>query len=581
MTLDGITISAIVEELQDKITDGKIQKINQINDSLIILTIYNKETYKLLISIDSSNPRIHFTTKSFQNPTRPPNFCMVLRKHLQGFRIINIEQNKLDRTIIFTIDSFNELGIKSEKKLILDIMGKHSNLVLINEENKVIDAIKRISHDMSRVRAVYPGSSFDLIGSGKIDIDQETVDLSQLDIEDKTQIFRIFYSNFTGFSPLIGHEIAYKANLDSRRPFGSLDEKELQALNASFNKIRTTIVNKNFSPLAYLDEKTDRLIDYYCFELDHLAGLKQYDDSISNIIDNFYLENLHDDSLGQAKNALKDKIDHLLQKDIKKLDLMEKDLVKSKDYDQYRIEGDLLSSSVHLLKKGMDQVEVYNYYSNENLIIDLESHKSPWENVEKKYKKGKKLHRTNKILQDKIPLVKGEILYLDSILNSIDLVSNTSELEEIKDELIKGDYIKKTRSKKKKKVQEKSEPYKFITDNKLIIYVGKNNQQNEQITLKEANKDDYFFHVKDLPGSHVILKNNQNILEEEDILAAAYLAAKHSKASNDLNVDVDYTEKKNVYKEKGAKPGMVYYNNFITLRVDLENKPKNIRQLAD
>jgi len=582
MTLDGITISAIIKELKENIMDGKIQKINQINDNLIIFSIYKQKTYKLLVSVDSSNPRLHFTTKTFENPKRPTNFCMVLRKHLQGSRIINIEQYKLDRTIIFTIDSFNELGLRSEKKLILDLMGKHSNLVLINEEDKVIEAIKRISHDMSRVRAVYPGSSFKLIESDKLDIGQEAIDLKDLAIEDKTQIFRIFYSNFTGFSPLIGHEIAYRANLDSRRPFGSLDDKELEDLNRAFNQVRQTIADKNYRPLVYLDEKRDTPRSYYCFDLDHLTGKKVYSDSMSEIIDNFYLETLHDDRLGQAQNALKDKIDHLNQKNIKKLDLMKKDLVNSENYDVFRVEGDLLASNVHLIKKGMDQVSVYNYYENENMDIALEAKRSPWENVERKYKKGKKLHRTNKILKEKIPLVEGEILYLNSILNSIDIVSNTSELEEIKEELIKEGYIKKSRNKaRKKNKEEKSEPYRFITDNKLMIFVGKNNQQNEQITLKEANKEDYFFHVKDIPGSHVILKNNQNILTEEDMLAAAYLAAKYSKAKNDNHVDVDYTEKKNVYKEKGAKPGMVYYNNFKTIRVDLEEKPKNIRQLVD
>lgn len=568
MTIDGIILSCIVKELKNILINGRIQKINHINKNLVIFNVYSDKNYKLLISIDSQAPRIHITQKDYTNPSVPSNFTMVLRKHLNNSRIIDIKQVRLDRTVEFTIDSRNEMGMKVERKLVVDLMGKHSNLVLINENNVVIEAIKRVSHDMSRVRAVYPGSHFENISSDKMNILEQVNDLDSIEIDDNTSIFKIFYMNYEGFSPIIGREICYRSDLEPKRNYGSLSSQEKEKLNLKFLEIVDLIRDCKFNPnLIYIN---DKLSSFYCFELFHLGSNISTKDTISEVIDEYYLLNTNDDSLNQSKNNLLSNIKKIIDKKSNKLDYMKSDLENAKTFDEFRIEGELLSANIHKLSRGMKSIDLLNYYTNETNTIFLDEKKDGWQNVEKKYKESKKLKKSYTLLNKYIPLLKEEIDYLLDITRQLSDIKSMQELTEIKTELHEEGYIKNTLKKHNKKPQEASKPQKFETFDGSIIFVGKNNKQNEQLTLRDASKEDLFFHVKDLPGSHVILKNDGNIFSDNDIKIAAFLAAKHSKYSEENYLDVDYTERKNVFKNKGAKPGMVYYNNFKTMRVNLK-----------
>lgn len=577
MAIDGITIKSLVEELKNKLVGGHIQKIYQLNNHVILLKIYNRGNFKLLISSNPQNARIHLTSAKYDNPNKPPQFAMILRKHIQNYIIKDIKQISMDRSLEIIISGKDDLGFETDKRLMIDIMGKHSNIVLTNEDYIVIEAIKRISHEMSSVRAVYPGTKFTKLEDDKIDIRKETIPLNKLDIPDNYKIRKIFYMNYIGFGPQIGDEISYRAGIDLSRNYGSLNSIEKEKLNKEFLDLSKSIIQSNFSSFIYFDN--DKVSDFYPIELKHKGNNRQEFDSISEALDRYYLENVNDNSINQAKESVRQTLESIITKSNNKLSNLELDFENSKNYDQYRIEGDLLSSVAHNIKKGDKAIEVRNYYSNEMMEIELNPKKSAWENIDLKYKKSKKLHKANSLLKESIPKLKEYIAYLNEIIRQLDLIETMTELEEVKEELRNENILKRhTRNKNKNKSQEKSTYHRFETHNGNFIYVGKNNKQNEELTLRIANSDDLFFHIKDLPGSHVIVKKTTEVSEEE-IEIAAYLAAKYSKNGNDRYIDVDYTEKKNVNKSRGSKPGMVYYTNYTTIRVDLEDIPDGFRKI--
>ncbi|MGY3776785.1 Rqc2 family fibronectin-binding protein [Helcococcus sueciensis] len=575
MALDGIVLKSLVKEFNEKLINGHIQKIYQINEHILILNIYNKENYKLLISSNPQNARIHLTDFKYDNPTTPPQFAMILRKHILNSTIKEIKQIGMDRSLEIVISTKDELGLDTVRRLMIDIMGKYSNIVLTNENYKVIESIKRISHEMSSVRAVYPGTQFSKLEDNKINILKNTPNLQDLEIPETYKIKKVFYMLFQGFGPQIGDEIAFRANIDFSRSYGTLNSEEKENLNQVFQSVVSEIKSNKFEPHLYFDK--EKSIDFYSMKLLSKGDNYKTYDSISEVLDIYYSQNVNDNSLNQVKSNLVKTIEQKISHNVTKLDNLNKDFDESKKYEVYRIEGDLLSTVAYKIKKGQRNIEVYNYYDDTMININLDNRKSAWENIELKYKKSKKLYKSYNILLESIPNLEEEISYLRNIISQIYLAENHNEVSEIKEELIDQKFIKKP-SKSKKKKEEKSSPHKYITDNNNIIYVGKNNKQNEYLTLREANPNDYFFHIKDLPGSHVILKNNQKI-EDYEIEIAAYLAANFSKNSSDRYIDVDYTEKKNVNKAKGSKPGMVYYTNYTTIRVDLENTPKNFKKM--
>ncbi len=575
MALDGIVLKSLVKEFNEKLINGHIQKIYQINEHILILNIYNKENYKLLISSNPQNARIHLTDFKYDNPTTPPQFAMILRKHIQNSTIKEIKQIGMDRSLEIVISTKDELGLDTERRLMIDIMGKYSNIVLTNKNYKVIESIKRISHEMSSVRAVYPGTQFSKLEDNKINILKNTPNLQDLEIPETYKIKKVFYMLFQGFGPQIGDEIAFRSSIDFSRSYGTLNSEERENLNQVFQSVVSEIKSNKFEPHLYFDK--EKSIDFYSMKLLSKGDNYKTYDSISEVLDIYYSQNVNDNSLNQVKSNLVKTIEQKISHNVTKLDNLNKDFDESKKYEIYRIEGDLLSTVAYEIKKGQGNIEVYNYYDDTMININLDNRKSAWENIELKYKKSKKLHKSYNILLESIPNLEEEISYLRNIISQINLAENHNEVSEIKEELIDQNIIKKS-SKSKKIKEEKSIPHKYITNNNNIIYVGKNNKQNEYLTLREANPDDYFFHIKDLPGSHVILKNNQKI-EDYEIKIAAYLAAKFSKNSNDRYIDVDYTQKKNVNKSKGSKPGMVYYTNYTTIRIDIENQPIGFKKM--
>lgn len=569
MTFDGITTKAIIDEISPLLIGGKINKINQINKDTLIFQIYNKKNYSLLISANSSHSRIHLTENKYENPMVAPDFSMILRKHLQAGTIIDIKQISLDRTIFIYISAHDEMGYETTNVLAIELMGRHSNIVLLNNENIVYDSIKRVTLKMSSVRQILPKAKYEIFGDDKENILEEYKNISELDIKDSTKLYKIFYMKYTGFSPLIGMEICFNANLDPDRRFDSLSKDELNMLENEFNKIIKNIRDSNFSPTIYL--QGERYTNVYAFKLKHLPNETKLFESISKAIDEFFTQTARVDKLGQGIKKYESIIKLRLEKENKKYIAMSKQYEETKNIDSLRKEGDLLSAYAYLICKGDDNLNVLDYNTNEYVDIKIDPRKTPWENIEQKYKKASKLKKSKNYLDKSVPIIKSNIEYLNQLLLTLTQVTTVNELDEIKVELEDAGLIKKNKKKAKKK-ESFSKPLHYVYRN-YDIFVGKNNRQNDELTFKLANKDDYFIHVKGSTGAHVILRSDKNP-DDSIKYVAAWLAATHSSEANANIVQVDITEKKNVGKAKGAQPGMVYYTNYETINVDTNDEFK-------
>lgn len=577
MSYDGLVTKAITFEIKNLLLGGKIQKISQPSKNDIVLNIYSVgKSYKLLLSANNNEARVHITERKYENPISPPNFCMVLRKYLNQSKIVDIEQYKMDRVIIFHISSVDEMGFDISNKLIVEIMGKYSNIILTDENYKIIDSIKRVNFKMSSVREILPGLEYKFIESNKINILESdfSLDILKLDknIADNQNPEKLLYENYLGFSPTIAKELIYKSNIDPRINWGLVSEDEKQLLNDNLYELRNSLINNTYSPVLYKNSRNYK--EFYSFDLSSLGFEKILCKSMSNAIENFYESNKSNDRLRQIKNNLLRKINSQIKLVNKKIEILNKNLSKEKNMDSIRMKGDLLAANVNKLNKGYKEIILKDFYNNnKDIKISLDSRKNPWENVDSYYKRYKKIKNSIDFAKDDLPKQKDLLEYLNQVCDFVERSESISDLDEIKEELIENKIIKNT-SRNKKKTKAKSKPMQFKTVDNSNIYVGKNSRQNDYITLKLANKNDYFFHVRNAPGSHVILKTN--LLNENDIKIASYLAASNSSQAKSNKVDVDYTEKKNVNKAKGAKPGMVYYENFKTVTVNMDENPKNL-----
>ncbi|MBF1295341.1 MAG: fibronectin/fibrinogen-binding protein [Parvimonas sp.] len=570
MSFDGIFTKAVVDEIYTLLLNGKINKINQPDKNEINLQIYNKENYKLLLSCANNLSRIHLSEKSKKNPITAYNFCMLLRKHLVGGTIKNIYQHKMDRVVCFEIENLNELKELSKKLLIIEIMGKHSNIILVDKEsNKIIDAIKHIDSRQSSIREVFPNKDYFFVKDEKENILDENYKLPSeiLKISEPISMKKFFYSNYLGFSPIISYELLNNSNVDSDINSANLNYEDIKRIDENFVKIVENIKDKNYYPIFIKDEMNNNK-DFYCFDL-NLYEKKESVDSLSKLVESFYHNNSLRDRINQKASGFKKIVNTKLNRLTNKYLAMNDELLNNQSKEDFKIFADLLSINIYKIEKGMKKISVENIYDNmEEVEISLDEKKSPRENIEAYYKKYKKLKTADEIIKAELPKIEEEMKYIKQILETIEIITELNELSEIEEELISLGYVRK--SKKNKQKLEKSKPYVFETDSGALIYVGKNNLQNENLTLKFANKNDIFFHAQDVPGSHVILRGAN--LTEDDYKIAGFLAGYYSYFKNEGYANVDYTEKKHIRKAKGTGLGMVYYDNYKTLFIDFKDK---------
>lgn len=573
MSLDGIVVKNIVKELKETILSGRIDKIYQPEKDQIVINIYNKgKNHRLLISASSNNPRIHLTKYGTTNPDSPPMFCMLLRKHLSGGTVLNIEQFQMDRIIFIDISSIDELGELSTKRLIVEIMGKYSNIILIDKDTlKIIDSIKRVTSDMSRVREILPQGSYEYPRQNDkknpLQLD-ETIFHELINKEnDNKQIFKFFYNSFIGLSPLISREICLLSEVDIDRPIGTLNINEKNRLFNSFNSIMNKVKREEFYPILIKKENGEDYDAFYSLDIYQFGNRnKVHVETINEVLDEFYTKNDKLDRISQKSQSIKKIIQTKLERSLNKLSKQKEELLDSNNREIYKIYADLISANLYRIDKGLSEIELENFYDENmnKIVIPLDKKHSPAENAQIYYKKYSKLKNAHKLLLEQIPETEKEIEYLENVLNSLDNCTELLELEEIKEELISEGYLK---GKVKKKHNYTSKPYHYISSDGFDIFVGKNNKQNDLLTLKTAKKNDIWLHVQKMPGSHVIIRAENRTVPKKTLEEAAYLAAYYSKGKTSNNVAVDYTERKNVKKPKNAKAGMVIYEDFSTIFV--------------
>lgn len=557
MALDGIYLHGILNELRNKLINGKITKINQPEKDEINLTIRtaSSSNVKLLISASSSYPKIHITNLNKTNPIKAPMFCMVLRKHIMNAKIVSIEQLTTDRIIIINVESVDELGFNSIYQLFIEIMGRHSNITLIRQrDNIIMDSIKHLTLDINRYRTLLPGLEFTYPPeSPKLNPLNFSFEDFQNYISNKqlSKNEKMFSSLFTGVSSTLSKELHFNAK-------DTESNKELYSyLTEFFSKIK----NNEFCFSLYSYNKSVK--DFYCTKLNYLSGMdEKIYDSPSDLLEDFYAEKDKIDRLNNRSSDLQKIIKNNIERCIKKDEIYTKKLKECDNKDIYRIYGELLTSNIYSIKKGDKITKVLNYYSEDSEYIDikLDENKTPSENIQAYFKKYNKLKKTEENALIQMENNNNELEYLQSVLTNIENSETYGEIEEIKRELIETGYIKFSKKNKAKK-SKPSKPMHIQSKDGIDIYIGRNNYQNDYLTLKFADKRDIWLHTKNIPGSHVIIKNYGSV-PDSTLEEAAALAAFYSKAKESLNVAVDYTEVKNVKKPSGAKPGMViYYTN--------------------
>lgn len=555
MPFDGIVTRAITNELSQRLVPGKITKIQQPTNTEIILTIRSQgENHALLLSIHPTYSRIHITNESFQNPAEAPMFCMVLRKHLNGAILESIGQDGLERMITFTIKTRNEIGDISYKKLILELMGKHSNLMLVDsEKGHILDSLKHISMAQNRHRTVLPGSPYVLPPQqNKIDpleIDGEEF-IRKLDFNGgklDSQMVNIL----NGFSPFIAKEITHRAKLGSTETY-----------KTEFLEIQAKIKNHEYTPTIYQGEKEE----FHVIPITYLPSEKVIFETTNDMIDTFYAGKAERDRVKQQAKDLYRFIQNERDKNNRKLKKHARTLKKAENADKYQRLGELLTAHMHLVKQGDSSIEVVDYYEPDQKVIKIElnPNKTPSENAQSYFKTYQKL-KTSKIkVEEELEKTSTEIAYFDQLLQQID-VAGVEDIAEIREELREEGYLKKQITSKRKNKQTVPKPEEYHSSDGTTILVGKNNKQNEYLTMKLAHREEVWLHTKDIPGSHVIIREKNP--SDETIMEAAQLAAYFSKSQNSSSVPVDFTKVRHVKKPNGSKPGFVIYDNQRTIYV--------------
>lgn len=563
MAFDGITISNIVHELRTTLLDGRINKIAQPEEDELLLTIKTPNGQKrLFISANASLPLIYLTETNKPSPMTAPNFCMLLRKHINNGRITDISQPTLERIIRFEIEHLDELGDLCKKYLIIEIMGKHSNIIFCNDSGRIIDSIKHVSAQMSSIREVLPGRDYFIPDTmSKLDpLDFSFADFQTILTGKPMGLAKAIYTSFTGISPVVAEEICYIAGIDSSITPKELSEDVLVHLYKQFILFFENISKKNYAPRIYY--KGNEPKEFSALPLSHFCQYEAKEfDSISVLLETYYATKNTVTRIRQKSVDLRKIVQTALERNRKKYDLQGKQLKDTENRDKYRIYGELINVYGYELEPNAKHLECLNYYTNETIMIPLDSTKTPQENSQKFFDKYNKQKRTYEALVSLIEETHDEIVYLESVSNALDIALSEDDLNQIKEELIDAGYVKRKFTKKKVKIT--SKPFHYISSDGYHMYVGKNNIQNEELTFDFAVGNDWWFHAKGCPGSHVIVKTNGDELPDRTFEEAGKLAAYYSKNRGNDKVEIDYIEKKHVKKPKGGKPGfVVYYTNY-------------------
>ena len=611
MALDGIVISNLVYELNNVLTNARISKIAQPETDELLFTCKGPNAnHRLAISASASLPFVYLTQENKPSPLQAPTFCMVLRKHIANGKILRVYQPGLERIIHFEVEHLNELGDLCKKTLIVELMGKHSNIIFCNEDGTIIDSIKRISAAISSVREVLPGKDYFIPSAeGKSSpIAATREDFYERVLSKHEACHKALLSSYNGISPMIAHEVCELAEessavsidseVSSTSGLANLSEKMAsdltdcekakfyQAFCSIFDKVKSEV----FTPTIYYENNVPK--EYSCVPVSSyenkllpasnnnpgsvdvpttnntsLAANRAVSyDSASALIRDYYSQKEKHSRSRQKSADLRKIVSTILERDVKKYDLQCHQIKDTEKMDTYRIYGELLQTYGYSIEPGVKSATVDNYYTNEPITIPLDETKTPLENARRYFDKYGKCKRTKEALTELIVQGKEEITHLESILTALDIAEKEEDLNQIREEMMEYGYIRRKGSKQKQRFV--SKPFHYVSNDGFDIYVGKNNYQNDELTFKFATGNDWWFHAKGMPGSHVILKNDGREIPDSTFEEAGRLAAYYSKGRSQEKVEIDYTPKKNIKKTPGGKPGFVIYHTNYSLNID-------------
>lgn len=555
MSFDGLFTHAMVNDLNEQFAGSTIRRIQQPNRHSVIFTIRShKKSHKLLLTIDPNMARLQLTEQSYVNPESALNFLMVLRKYIDGARIEAIRQFQSDRIVFFDLIRQNEIGDEQPMQLVLELMGRHSNLFLIDQDQRIIDTLKHVSLSQNRVRPLLPGATYQFppLQTEKHDpfeaVDERHVHVEAMMSEAESVTPKMIQSQWIGFGKDSARELATRLNDDASHALHVFDD-----FIAAFDQ-----------PQPTLTYTTDGKWHFHAIDYQSVVGDKEHFETLGALLDSYYAKLAHSSKISELSDQLDQIIKHHLKHNRKKQQNLEADLVKSEKADDYRVKGEVLSTYLYQIDKGSEQVTLPNFYNNnEDLTIALDPARTPSDNAQRYFKRYRKLQNSKQYIEREMIKVKDEITYFESLETQL-AQADGDDLEEMQAELIEGGYIKQQK-RKAKKLPKASKPREFKSSEGHTIYVGRNNRQNDHLTHREANREHYWFHAKNIPGSHVILATDQPT--EAEIEEAAKYAAYFSKYRYSANVPIDYTQVKDVKKPNGAKPGFVNYFNQQTVYV--------------
>lgn len=567
MAFDGITTNCIMQELNHLLAGQRISKIAQPEREELLFTFkaLNEGSNRLLISANASLPFLYMTKENKTSPLNAPNFCMLLRKYIGNGRISAISQPSMERVLCFTIEHLDEMGDPAVKYLYVEIMGKHSNIIFCDKDGQIIDSIKHVSGQMSSIREVLPGRPY------FIPAQQDRFDPWQIAKEQFVEqilkkpcsVAKAIYTSLVGFSPIIATELAYRSGLDADDSTAALTQADVERLYDVFRSLLQDLSDGNFSYGIYYDPVTGAPKEFAPIPLTIYSDMEYKTfSSISEVLEAFYAQRNKHTVIHQKSTDLRKIVSIHLERDRKKYPLQKKQLADTEKKDKYRIYGEMLHTYGYAASPGDKSIEVTNYYTNEPFVIPLDPTLDAMENAKKYFDKYAKLKRTGNALSSYILETENEIKHLESIETSLSIAETEGDLAAIKEELQEYGFIKKHSGKKTNRIS-KSQPLHFVDDNGFHIYVGKNNYQNDQLTFKFATGNDWWFHAKQMTGSHVIVKSENKELPDSTYEYAAALAAYYSSGRDNEKVEIDYLQKKNVKKPNGSAPGfVVYYTNY-------------------
>lgn len=562
MAFDGVVISNIVYDLKEKLTGGRIYKIYQPeNDELNIVIKNNKDSYRLMLSADASLPLIYILGLSKENPMSAPNFCMLLRKHIGNGRIIDVMQPGFERIVEFTIEHLDEMGDVCRKKLIIEIMGKHSNIIFTDHKGMIIDSIKHVSHLVSSVREVLPGRRYEYPpDGGKINPMELDRGLFDSTVMTKTaDACKAIYTSLTGFSPVVANEICYRADIDPRTSVAELGEGADRLYKCTMD-IVDQIKRRDYDPVIVFDGY--KPVEFSSVMLTMYSDKQiEHRNSISELLDEYYYRKALVTRMRQKSTDLRRIVQTAIERTSRKYDLQMKQLKDTENREEYKVYGELINTYGYSVKQGEKSFKALNYYTNEEIIIPLDSQIPVMDNAKRYFAKYNKQKRTCEALTKLTVETREELEHLQSVQAFLDMAVDEAALAEVKEELTMCGYIRGHYGSKNNKKKVKSKPYHYVSSDGFHMYVGKNNLQNDELTFKFANGKDMWFHAKKMPGSHVIVKLMEaDELPDQTYEEAARLAAYYSSGRTNPKVEIDYTERKNLKKPAGAKPGFVIYH---------------------